>query len=94
MPLDYLEESSDEGVSKYTVIYSTACSLFNQEHPGFPVKFMLPEMKIQTAQQILGMLNREKFLQHCSIPEFSWRETNIEDVHEVIDTAAGTKYLH
>ena len=27
MPLDYLEESSDEGVSKYTVIYSTACSL-------------------------------------------------------------------
>ena len=81
-------------MSLNTLSYIPLPVLFNQEHPGFPVKFMLPEMKIQTAQQILGMLNCENFLQHCSIPEFSWRETNIEDVHEVIDTTAGTEYLH
>ena len=79
--LTYLEPLyPDKNLSKYTALSTICCGLFNQEHPGYPVRFLKEDsIKVWKANQILENFNIENFLQHIDVLKFKgWKEIGQE----------------
>ena len=77
----YLDVMKDSEVGKYTVLAAVCCGLYNEEHPGFPMRFLNENQKFSISKQILQNFNRENFLLHISYEDSNWRKVGIDDFH-------------
>lgn len=78
LPLTWLEplyKDPKKTVSKYTALITAIFSLYNKEHPGFPVNFLREDQKVPKANQILHNFNNENFLLHVDLPKLpGWKK--------------------
>lgn len=71
-----------KNVTHYTVLSVVCCSLYNIEHPGFPVRWLKEDQKVWKAQQIHKLINVENFLQYIDMTQSDkWEE--IKDLDDV-----------